>query len=291
MTPKIISRVNRESSEEEKVQMEAQRQRTADEIVAQFTKKVTTAEEMPLGNTSVFEQNVDGGELLTLEQVKEELVKLDRQAIINEVFTWVAKNVASFIDTRRDDFHLQFDPDETTPELMKLKNIWQSATSKDTVEVSAKELMALEDKEASLADLLENPAVVREAKKFEVLEAFCDEILTLMTEDRAGRDKIFEAVSQYYKLSGMLRNKETGEVTPVEREVDGYVMINYFCFENYDLDVAITPMDPVVDPETGQVTGFERKRDETTVIESNAAFCMDIQVVVRDTEQTGFSLF
>jgi len=288
MSPKPIRRVVR-PSDRELIPTSAQAEKTSRDFSQFFAPNDEAIDDGTL-DPDAGEKNVSGGDLLTLEQVQDQLLEVNKQKVVDEVFDWIVRNVTTFVDTRRDTFHLGFSPDDLMPECLKLQSIWQAATSKDTVNVSNEELAQM-DKNASLTELLDNPAVVREAEKFEALEAYCDGILFLMEEDQEGRDKMFDAISQFFKVSGMLRDKETGEMTPVEREVEGYVQVDYFCFENYDLDVSITPMDPIVDPETNQVTGYDKRKDETTIIESPAAFCMDILVVIRDTEETGFSLF
>ncbi len=200
---------------------------------------------------------------ITLKELQEELKKVNKNKASEEVFWWLKENITNYIDTHQNYFSLSFLADEDKmPEMAKVEHL---CTRFNAIELN------LADGE-TFDKAIEREDVAEEGKMQEYINDFMEEIRVLMEKNKKKSEELFKDLSYYYTVVGFYKK------SPLVKELHGYVKIEYFSFENMELDVTKTPLVPVYD-DTGVVVNYRRDESKTeTITKMPPAFSIDLGI-------------
>jgi uncharacterized protein (DUF2164 family) len=212
---------------------------------------------------------------MELQEFKAELLKIDKQRVAEEIIGWLTRKVDTYIDNHQAQYNLSFLSDDQMPETLKVEALGNTL---DAIEISTEEIANLEK------EIEENEEVKKESELIDCLREFMDDIRSLMIENEDGMKSFFVALSKYYSTVAFYKNK------PINKDLAGYINLEYIGFENIKMDVFKTPLVPVYNSKREIV---DYKRDETKrelVTKMPPAFAIDFGIEFWENKED-FSLF
>jgi len=200
---------------------------------------------------------------MNIEEMKRELSLINKIKIVDEIFWWLRENIVNYIDTHSYFYSLSFlSHEEKMSETAKVEHLFSQF---NVVDMSQFEGM-------SEKEVMESYEMTQDALNQEAMNEFMEEVKELMTEDKENLKILFKAISEYYSVVGFYKN------SPLVKELDGYIDIEYLSFENLTLDVTKTPLVPVYDRE-GNIVDYKKDTSKTeTLANMPASFCIDMTI-------------
>ena len=202
--------------------------------------------------------------MISSVELEKKLSKIDKNLVKEEIFSWLIDGVENYIDNTQQSYSICFYSDkEKMEETAKLEELFLQV---DTAEIE----ISGEDKQLEDA-IKDNPAIEKSAEAQESIIEFMESIRTLMEEDEDSKKRLFDRISFYYSIAGFLRG------TPIEKKIDGYIEITYLSFENFSVDVSVTPLSPISN-DSGNITGYEKDESGKETHTMPESFAIDFSI-------------
>jgi hypothetical protein len=205
------------------------------------------------------------------KEFKKELTKINKNKAAEELMWWLNEKIETYIDNHLTTYSLSFLADqEKTPELHKIEALGYSLTA---IQVSSENLVNLED------EIENNEEVASESHKIKLLNSFMEEIKEIAINDKKRMDDFFNSLLFYYSTVAFYKGK------PVSKDMNGYIDIQYFSFENISMDVFKTQLIPVYN-KGGEVIDYKKDDSNKTLVGSMPpSFVIDFEIVFWENKQ------
>ena len=214
---------------------------------------------------------------ITAEEASEIIASLDASQASTEVFWWLTSKVTDYVDSHKNDYYLTFLSDEEhMPVMAKLESLCREL--QNTVKIDLSEVADTDDVIKQAFE--DNEEIDEESKITEMVVAFLEKVREIMSEDKERLQALFETISHFYKMVGVFRG------TPVKKDLQGYVKIEYLSFENVEMMIKSTPMREVKNEE-GETIDVVKDESASEVQTMLPSFTIDLLVDIWEDQLLG----
>ena len=213
---------------------------------------------------------------ITVEEAQKTVNGLDVKKMSDEVYWWLTSKVEEYVDSHKADYYLTFLSDEEhMPEMAKLEALCRELQNTVKVDLSGGNTDAI-IKQA----FEENADVQEESEITEMVVNALEKVRLAMIDDKEKLQELFDRISFFYKLVGVFRG------TPVKKDLQGYVRIDYLSFENVEMMIKTTPMREVKNEE-GETIDVVKDESASEVQTMLPSFTIDLLVDIWEDQLLG----